>query len=732
MSWYFTFFFLSGFCSVLYELVWLRLSMAQFGVTTPQVSIVLSMFMAGMGVGSWGGGALVRKYRAAIRFHPIRLYALTEFLIGLSSLAVPLELIWGNRLVESMGGSGGLSSAGYYLASGTMTAVILLPWCACMGATFPMAMFAIEKDAPNAASRSFSYLYLANVIGAVAGATAPLFLVELYGFHTTLRAGAILNAVIAGLAIVKSLRVPARQIAPSAEASRIPIPASEAASRSALVLLFLTGLATMGMEVVWIRLFTPYLGPLVYAFAAILVSYLAATFGGSTLYRIASRNGRPNGRMGWTSLALLGLIPLVTSDPRLEMLAVLRVLIGVAPFAAVMGFLTPMLVDQWSGGDPERAGKAYAVNVVGCILGPLLSGFVLLPHWGEHVSMLVYVIPWMAMAGMWTFSKNSRFETKAWSYAVVAAALVVFLATKDFATEFTHREVLRDSTATVIATGTGMRKKLITNGVGITSLTPITKMMAHMTLASLEYPPHSALVICFGMGTTYRSVMSWGIPTTAVELVPSVPKLFSYYHEDGAQILQSPLSHVVIDDGRRYMERSRDKFDAIIIDPPPPVQAAASSLLYSKEFYSVAKQRLQPDGILAQWLPGGDRAVRASVAQALKDSFPYVKVYGSVEGWGWHFLASKHPIPDRNATELVARMPARAVTDMMEWGPGRTPVEQFERLLSTRTSADQLIDLSPQTPAMQDDRPINEYFLLRYLRRRELGSQTAQLTFSSR
>jgi len=49
MSWYFTFFFLSGFCSVLYELVWLRLSMAQFGVTTPQVSIVLSMFMAGMG-----------------------------------------------------------------------------------------------------------------------------------------------------------------------------------------------------------------------------------------------------------------------------------------------------------------------------------------------------------------------------------------------------------------------------------------------------------------------------------------------------------------------------------------------------------------------------------------------------------------------------------------------------------------------------------------------------------
>ena len=189
---------------------------------------------------------------------------------------------------------------------------------------------------------------------------------------------------------------------------------------------------------------------------------------------------------------------------------------------------------------------------------------------------------------------------------MLRSALAVFFLTRDFATVFPRREVLRDSTATVIATGTGMRKRLITNGVGITSLTPVTKMMAHLTLASLPEPPHNVLVICFGMGTTYRSVMSWGVRTTAVELVPSVPRLFSYYHEDGAHLLDSPRSHLVIDDGRRYMERSPQKFDAIIIDPPPPVQAAASSLLYSKGFYAVAKERLEPDGILQQWLPDGD------------------------------------------------------------------------------------------------------------------------------
>ena len=47
MSWFFLLFLVSGFCSILYEIVWLRLAMAQFGVTSALTSIVISMFMAG-------------------------------------------------------------------------------------------------------------------------------------------------------------------------------------------------------------------------------------------------------------------------------------------------------------------------------------------------------------------------------------------------------------------------------------------------------------------------------------------------------------------------------------------------------------------------------------------------------------------------------------------------------------------------------------------------------------
>src|SRR5713101_4903977 len=217
MTWFFLFFFLSGLCSVLYELVWLRLAMAQFGVTTALVSIVLSTFMAGLGAGSWGSGVLIRKYGDPVRFPPLRLYALSELLIGVSALCVPLELVWGNRLLERMSATALVSSGSYYLASGLWLVISLVPWCACMGATVPLGMFAIRSDSRYESRRSFSYLYLANVTGAVAGTLAPLALVELYGFHATLRIGAALNGIIAlsafGLTLAPQLHLTKRPAA---------------------------------------------------------------------------------------------------------------------------------------------------------------------------------------------------------------------------------------------------------------------------------------------------------------------------------------------------------------------------------------------------------------------------------------------------------------------------------------------------------------------------------------
>jgi hypothetical protein len=173
---------------------------------------------------------------------------------------------------------------------------------------------------------------------------------------------------------------------------------------------------------------------------------------------------------------------------------------------------------------------------------------------------------------------------------------------------------------------------------------------------------------------------------------------------------------VEIDDGRRFLERTPQQFDVIAIDPPPPVESAGSSLLYSKEFYSTIKQKLKPGGILQQWLPNGDEEVRAAVARALQESFTEVRAFRSLRGWGIHFIASDRPLPRRSPEELVQRMPAAAVTDMMEWGPAASPQLQFAAMLKSELPINRFLADSPQTSAMHDDRPVNEYFLLRLLK----------------
>ena len=722
MGWFFLFFFVSGFCSILYEIVWLRLSMAQFGVTSALVSIVLSMFMAGLGLGSWGAGYAIREYGVRIRIPALRLYALVELLIGISALAVPAELLWGRILLERFSIS---SSAAYYLFSAASIALTLIPWCVCMGATFPLGMLAISQRFHREANRSFSFLYLANVLGAVAGATLPLLLIEIHGFRDTLKVGALLNGLLFLAAMALALRWSSRyQLPPSYASSTVAVIASARPSIGSgpLVFLFLTGLTSLGAEVVWIRQFTPYLGTVVYAFASILGVYLAATFVGSRVYRYWSRTYDQEGGLVWGLLGFVCLLPLLTASPQFRapefFPGLLRLTLGIGPFSAILGFVTPMLVDRWSGGHPDQAGRAYAVNIAGCILGPLVAGFILLPLMNERWVLFLLALPWLVIGVVprWSVGREKAAKQTLQlklSYALTVLALVAVFTMQGFEDQFAQYQVLRDHTATVIATGDGMNKSLLVNGIGITSLTPITKMMAHLPLAFLDHAPRKALVVCFGMGTTYRSLLSWDIPTTAVDLVPSVPRLFWYFHSDGPELLHSPLSRVVIDDGRRFLERDPEQYDVITIDPPPPVEAAGTSLLYSKEFYSIASRRLVTGGILQQWLPSGDAVVKSAVAGALQRSFPFVRVFHSLDGKGLHFLASDRPIASRTPRDLAERMPRRAAQDLLEWGPEPTPEGEFAIVLNQELPIAQLISGAPRVPALQDDRPENEYYVLR-------------------
>lgn len=729
-QWYFVFFIISGFCGLVYEVVWLRLAMASFGVTTALASIVISMFMAGLGLGSWGAGVLMRRTansRPALRF-----YALAELLVGVSSVAVPYELRFGRSWLQHAAGFATWQGFLYYLLAGPWIALALVPWCTCMGSTFPLLMAVIRQTARESSERSFSYLYIANVVGALLGTLASAFvLIELVGFNGTLHVAGVLNAVLAISAFTMSLRLTSSAIATESAVVRVVARRLyDLPNGAVLCFLFATGMVSMGIEVVWIRQFTPYLGNVVYAFAGILAVYLLATVVGSRIYRLWVRSHDPADSLAaWSWLALFAVIPMLAADPLLP-IGIGGIVRGgmrlatIALFCAAAGFLTPLLVDWWSSGDPARAGTAYAVNVVGSIVGPLVAGFLLLPWLGERGSLLVLALPLFAIAALTAFRKQSSEPTRPKFFIsprikfalVCVVAICLFRFSHDYETRYARREVRRDYTATVIAAGTGAGRELLVNGIGMTKLTPITKYMVHMPLAFLPHPPQNGLVICFGMGTSFRSMLSWGIPTTAVDLVPSVPAMFHYYHSDAAKVLQNPQGQIIVDDGRRFLDGSNQSYDVIIVDPPPPPAAPGSSLLYSREFYDVVKQHLRPDGILQEWYPAadGDPATVAAVAKALQQSFPHVRAFVSLRRYGIHFLASMQPIANLQGSALAARLPAAAAADFLEWGPQPTVEKEFDVVLAREVTMEQIIGQAPRVPAIQDDEPINEYYLLRH------------------
>ena len=438
----------------------------------------------------------------------------------------------------------------------------------------------------------------------------------------------------------------------------------------------------------------------------------------------------------WTLVGLLSLLPFVSADYRWDTGGVVglgehglefgilpagligglvRLVFGIGPFCAALGFLTPLLVDRWSGGDPDRAGSAYAINVLGSLIGPLLAGFVLLPFFGERGSLLILALPLFA-AGLHAALKASRGRAHVPRLAFagsVALSIGCMLGTRMFEDQFEEKEVRHDSTATVVAIGEGLDRRLLVNGVGITTLTPMTKMMAHLPMAWSEKKPESSLVICFGMGTSFRSLASWGSATTGVELVPSVPELFSYFHTDTEEILANPENRIVVDDGRRFLERTDEVFDVITLDPPPPPEAAGSSLLYSVEFNRALKKRLAPGGILQHWCPTDEVDVQLGVWESLAEVFEHVKVFRGMDGWGFHFLASDSPLPERTAKDLADNTPEAAKADLIEWGPEGSALEQYQRLMDNAFPDFGFYAEKFDAEPILDDRPLNEYFFLR-------------------
>jgi spermidine synthase len=718
----FCFFLASGFCGLLYQLVWTRLAFASFGVVTPVLSVVISVFMLGLALGSYGGGRFIRWVLTTKTFSTIFLYGAIELGIGVGAFVVPALFSLSTHALLNVGETNSFS---YLLLSGVAISLSVFPWCFFMGATFPFMMgFMKERYAEE--TRSFSFLYLANVLGALLGIVmTALVLIEVLGFRRTLFVGGCLNFAVALSSFLVGFRRPRRdkpQPIPEKDPDNVPV------SRGSLFIntvLFTTGFCSLAMEVVWTRNFTPVMGTHVYAFATLLFTYLLATWIGSCIYRSKKLPLSTEKLLGL--LSVFAFLPVVMNHPGLYQQGVVTIgklllptnvfpfLASLVPFCATLGFLTPQLIDDISEGNPYTAGKAYACNIVGCILGPLFACYFLLPLLGVRNSLIVLSIPFLVffVRSFPVLSPGLRW--------VIAPICTVLLAGSLMSSSYEERSfekvlrVRRDHAATTLTGGAGVRKWLMVNGTEMTRLTMITQHMGHLPMLLHQGKPTSALVICFGMGTTYRSLLNWGIDVTAIELVPGVKDAFGDFFDDAAGYLKNPKGRIIIDDGRRFLSRVPEKFDVITIDPPPPSEAAGSSLLYSVDFYELAKKRLKPGGILQQWWAYGEKQTVEAVTRSITYSFPYVKVFKSIEGWGFHFIASMSPIVVPSEETMMARIPDKAQKDMLEWFIVKDLRFGVQWIKRHELAPPEEFLKNTKYVLITDDRPFNEYFMLRRL-----------------
>lgn len=723
----------SGAAGLIYQVVWSRELVLLFGNTSQAISTIVTAFLAGL-----GGGALVGAWLALRSRNPLRLYGFIELgvavlAVGLPTLFPALGAVYGSAYTAVSAEQLGLIRFG--LAFAAVTPATFL-----MGMTLP-ALTSFFVRSMDRASRNLGQLYAANTLGAVLGTIiAGYALIELIGLSRTALVAVGLNLFAGGVALAASRRT---ALPPASPDSPSPAPSPEGLRprllhRLVYVATFVSGFAAIAFEVLWTRMFAEGSGSSIYLFSAILAIYLFGIAIGSAWFGSRSRPDRDTLRTLGVCLGAIGLAGgatvVLTSGPLGDGYYSVRPLI-LLPATVAMGYAFPLavrLVTTTAVGAANSVGRLYASNSAGSILGSFAAAFVLASTVGTNTSILLLAAVELGFgAALILVDRPLRRGSSRLVGAFAVLALVAIVAPiaglpiartatenrlSTLGTLVAHSE---DNIATVDAQGgPPAQKRLYVSGVAMTFLTVSTKLMAYLPKA-LRPDASNALVICFGMGSTYRSSLILGLRTDAVELSPSVPAQMGAFFSDADRFLHDPKGRIIIADGRNYVRLSTARYDVIVADPPPPIWSAGTVVLYTTEFFTEAHRRLNPGGVFLLWFPYLATLDEFKThLRTFRSVFPHVEVVLDPGGTGAYLMGSDAPLLFDPVTLAGVLGSPNAVTDFATApdDPRLDGAGWASKIMAADWLKDAQVDafVGPG-PVITDDRPISEYYLLRVL-----------------
>ena len=735
------FFFCSGACALVYQVLWLRLLGLVFGVTTYATSTVWASFMAGLAVGSLAAGYLADRVR-----RPLRWFGACELLIGGTALATPLALDRLQRIYvgmyPSLSGAMGLLTL---IRFGVAFAVLIVP-TAMMGATLPLVVKSSARDDRGFGAR-LGLLYGTNTAGAILGTLAAgLYLIPTRGIQGTFVTAATVNLVVGLCAIAVSAVLPS--VAPqrsetAAQPANEGAPAALDAARLRLILAVfgLSGFTSLALEVVWFRVLTLFLRPTVYGFALMLAAILAGiAIGSYVVTPFLERRIRWMGVLACLEFAIaaaalssFGLLvhlngATVQMRPILSRIMqewlvypVVGSVQAIFPTALLMGAAFPIGLKLWAsgarqqrGGVAERVGTFYSVNVAGSILGSLLAGFLLLPRLGSRTSIIILAALSFASGLLLLAASPWRRSTRIGA-GVVACCLFglgvwkspdpfdEFVAQRYPRQRIVWREEGIESTVVVHARNNELT--LTVNGNHQAS-TDRTTTRCHRAIGHLPMVLHpdarSALVIGLGGGATAGAIsIHDGVNVDIVELAGAVARGARFFDTINHGVLSRPNAHLRLDDGRNYLLLTERGYDVVTADIIHPIYAGSGNL-YSAEYFNLIRKALRPGGMALQWVAGTDAEYRI-IARTFLSVFPFATAWTD----GTLLVGTAEPLQLRRRDfDWKLQVPGRAQ------GARELGVQSFEQLLDLyRAGPDELRAFVGPGPILTDDRPLVEYFL---------------------
>ena len=735
---------LSGFASLTYQIVWVRRFAVVLGTTNAALTLVLAMFLGGLGLGALLAGRSGTRLGAA---RLARRFLLLE--VGAAGFAAGLPLYLGGALPLVRLADAG---PGAFVLTAVISSLFLLPAATLMGATLPTLTALGRRLRDRGEGSAAGWLYAANTAGALAGSVAAArLLVPELGLTGSTLCGVAANAAAGVLVFTRFGRTPAPGPSDAVSApwfgSRALFPFGTVAA--------LSGFAAMAAEIGWARLAALLFGPTIYTFACVIAAViLGVALGSAAAARLTRRSGAgrtasprfwlavvqllgagSSAAVAWFGSGLVlpigaliaggaGDVPHLLNVQFLGTAAVL-LLPGLA-----FGATFPLAVAGAASANDsaQEAGRAtgtiYATNAAGNVAGALAAGFLLIPWLGIEAALLAAVLAQLVAAflaspriltlalagglGAFGFTATGSWDWEALSGGLYRVAPQMETSRhRDFLRKGRLRFLEQGASATVTVKEVAGELSLAIDGKvdatdGPDMLTQ--RLLAHLPLL-LHPAPESVFIVGHGSGVTAGSALRHEVArVTAAEISPEVAMASRLFEASNGAPWEDERFALLEVDARNRLLLDRGSYDVVISEPSNPWMSGVSPL-FTVEFFELVRSRLADGGLFCQWIHLYNLAEEnlRTVVGGFTDVFPETALFVLHDGDAL-LIGSKGAFPAAPQPVVEERI-VRLADELAPYG-----ITGFDALRAWLTATSPALDdWAREAPRHRDDHPILEF-----------------------